>query len=88
MTKHYLVCDPSKVLWCSLCKTHSSTSDNEMRLHKSRKHPGYLHYFHYFSIDKIYGPFKPAPNNAISIKFKGLDRDTLFSDPSQFKEVD
>ena len=88
MTKHYLVCDPSRVLWCSLCKTHSTTSAKEMRLHKSSKHPGYLQYLHIFNIEKVNGPFMHAPNDVVSIKFNGLDKDTLFSDPSQFKIVD
>ena len=47
---HILECDPSRVKWCSVCKTHSTTSKRNMEKHLAKAHPCYLKFEKLFKI--------------------------------------
>ena len=62
MLRHFLVCDPSKVKWCTVCRVHSSISDRDMKSHKASAHPCHLKFFKIFEIVKI----APNPNECVN----------------------
>ena len=88
MLDHYLKCDPSKIKWCNVCKTHSTTNDDDMIRHKSSQHPGYRKFYIIFNTVKHPNKDKNNIIPAESISWKDLDKDTLYQFPDMFKEIE
>ena len=88
MLSHHLKCDPRKVQWCSICKTHSTTSDIEMKRHQNNKHPGYKKLTQIFDTKKCVSKSNSSSIKALTIKWENYDIDTLFNHPDVFKQLE